>query len=86
MNGSILVRTGSGQCQVVQEKGNAELQFSVFVSVSLALLQTNVYGIFWRRYFPAISEAEKSEPSILGQEIIDIIDLSSWRGQESTQF
>ena len=33
MHHLIVLRTGSdsGQCQVVQEKGKAELQFSVFV-------------------------------------------------------
>ena len=38
------------------------------------------------RFFSAISEAEKTEPSIIGQEIIDTFVLSSWRGQKSAEF
>ena len=33
----VLLRKGSGQCQVVQDEGNAEGHFSVFVSVSFSL-------------------------------------------------
>ena len=57
-----VVRTGSGQCQVAQEKGNAELQFSVFVS---ALIHPQLLCHFFAtsiRSFSAISEDEKSEP------------------------
>ena len=81
-----ILRTGSGQrqvCQVVQEKGNAECQLSVFVSVSLA-----VFGMLLLLPVSAIySEANKKRSIIIGQDIIDTLELSCcWRGQKSAHF
>ena len=77
---------------MVQEKISAEFQFSIFVSASLAVLvQTNFEGIFWDEIsllFQTSLAAEESEPStsIMGQEIIETFDLSSWRRQKSARF
>ena len=58
---SILVRRKSGPCEGVQEKGNAECQFSVFVSVSLALL-TNFYSNCLGRYHCRIFQPSTQKP------------------------
>ena len=71
-----------------KKKGNAEIQFSVFVSI------TRIIDLLFWHFFAtlflsvsAISEAQKTEPPpIMGQEIINTFDLCSWRGQKSAQF
>ena len=74
-----VVRTGSGQCQVAQEKGNAELQFSVFVS---ALIHPQLLCHFFATSIRSFSESLKTKNRnhrrrIMGQEIIDTIDLGA---------
>ena len=65
---------------MVQEEGNAEFQFSVYVSVLFFpyYCRPTFTPFSLGRYFggfTAISEAEKSEPSTMGQGKNDICSI-----------
>ena len=84
MHHSTLLRTESGQCQVFQDTGKAELQFSVSVVVTPNVDPNPNPNLYREKNatligsFLVISEAQKSEASMMGQEMLDIFYLSSW--------
>ena len=71
--------------------GKEQCRVSV-LSFCICLTRLIIDQLLWRfivtsfRAFSAIPEAEISEPSIMGQEIIDTFGRSCWRGQKSAHF